>query len=221
MTGRAFHPEPLDGPPRSGALVVLNGASRTEVERASRLVRRLVAEPTCIAVDGGYRSCREAGLRPDLVVGDGDSIGRPPRIRTRTVRYPGDKDFSDFAGALTEARALGSALVVVAGLLGGRFDHEWANVLEAGRHAPGFAAILAAPGRGRLAITARGLRVRTVAGRTLSLFALGDDVRVTLRGTCWELDRERLEPGSHGLSNETRDRAELVVHRGTAMLVLP
>ncbi len=109
------------------ALLVLEGAGRVELSRASALAGVLSDRCVLVAVDGGLRTCRAAGRRPDLFVGDGDSSGRVP-AGIPTVLYPRDKSFSDFSGALREAAKRGATLVVVAGLLGGRIDHEWANL---------------------------------------------------------------------------------------------
>jgi hypothetical protein len=53
------------------------------------------------------------------------------------------------------------------------------------------------------------------------VFSLVAASTVTLRGCRWKLERQRLHPGSHGLSNLTGTRLELIVHRGTVALVLP
>jgi thiamine pyrophosphokinase len=158
--------------------------------------------------------------RPDLFVGDLDSARLPPRGIASQI-YPTAKDFSDFAGALAEARRLGADIPVIAGLLGGRLDHEWANLLEAGTAARGFAGLLAPSSRGLVVVTAWGVRARTAPRRQLSVFALGRGARVSLRGTSWTLLKRRLAPGSLGLSNVTGDALALDVHEGVAALVFP
>jgi len=112
-------------------------------------------------------------------------------------------------------------VAVIAGLLGGRLDHEWANLLEAQRAARDFAGILAPSPRGLVVVTAAGVRARTVPGRLVSLFALGRGTRVTLRGTDYTLTKRRLQPGSLGLSNLTGQTLALDVHEGVAVLVFP
>jgi thiamine pyrophosphokinase len=135
--------------------------------------------------------------------------------------YPTAKDFSDFSGALREARAFGAGIVVIAGLLGGRLDHEWANVLEAAASARKFAGFLAPSSRGLVVVTAGGVRARTAPGRPISVFALGGSARVSLRGAAWALDRRKLPLGSLGLSNVTGATLALDVHQGVAALVFP
>ena len=130
-----------------------------------------------------------------------------------------EKDFSDLAGALAELRRRRVQVVALAGLLGGRLDHEWANLLECGSAARSFAGLLAPTDRGTVVITRHGCRMVTVRGRTCSLFALEAGATVTLRGTRWELERRRLRPGSHGLSNVSGTELDLTVHQGVVALV--
>jgi len=112
-------------------------------------------------------------------------------------------------------------VAVIAGLIGGRLDHEWANLLEAQKNAPGFAGLLAPSARGLIVVTAAGLRARTVPGRLVSLFALGRGARVSLRGTEYPLTKRRLAAGSLGLSNVTGKTLALDVHEGAVVLVFP
>ncbi|MDX1388187.1 MAG: hypothetical protein R3344_03305, partial [Acidobacteriota bacterium] len=107
------------------------------------------------------------------------------------------------------------------GLLGGRLDHEWANVLEIGAHARRFAGILAPTRRGTIVVTARGCRATTVPDRVVSIFALGGGATVTLSGTRWKLEGERIRPGSRGLSNLTGKTLSLTVHSGSVAVVFP
>jgi len=203
-----------------GAVLALAGATREELRRATALAAFFSDACILVAVDGGLRTCRAARRRPDLYVGDADSAKVVPRGMTSVV-FPKDKNFSDLSGALTEVRRRRAQMVVVAGLLGGRLDHEWANLQEIGAHASDFAAVLAPTARGTVLVTARGCRAATVRRRTVSLLPLGGGAVATLRGTKWVLSKRRLLPGSHGLSNVTGTRLTLKVHRGVVALLFP
>ena len=201
-----------------GAVAALEGATTAELRRASALAAEMADRCLLVAVDGGVKTCFAARRRPDLFVGDGDSTRRVPE-GIPAVRYPTDKDFSDLAGALGELTERNVQLVTVAGLLGGRLDHEWANLLEFGSWAKHFAGIVAPTSRGTVVITSRGCKAVTVPNRTVSLFALNRTSTVTLTGPQWELQRRRLKPGSHGLSNQSGHELDLEVHSGTVALI--
>jgi len=201
------------------AVLVLQGSKPSLVARASALTAMMADRCILVAVDGGMKTCRAARRRPDLFVGDGDSQRRIP-TDVPTVVYPREKDFSDLAGALREVRKRKVQVVAVAGLLGGRLDHEWANLLELGRHSREFAGILAPTDRGTVIVTSHGCIAATVRERPFSLFSLSASSMVSLTGAKWDLERRRLRPGSQGLSNVTGTEIDLTVHSGTVALVL-
>lgn len=202
------------------AVLVLEGAKQADLRRASSLCAMMADRCMLVAVDGGLKTCRLARRKPDLFVGDGDSLKRKPPTDIPSVLFPRDKDYSDFSGALAAMREKKVQIVVVAGLTGGRIDHEWANLMEVGACSRSFAGIVAATDRGTVIVTRHGYRAATVRGRTCSLFALNGTSSVTLVGTEWELHRRQLRPGSHGLSNVTGTELDLTVHKGVAALVL-
>jgi thiamine pyrophosphokinase len=202
------------------AVLALEGAAAAELKAACALAARFDPRAPLVAVDGGIATCRALRRRPDLFVGDLDSARHHPRDVPSRI-YPVAKDFSDFSGALSETMKLGVEIPVIAGLLGGRLDHEWANWLEAGAAAAGFLGLLAPSSRGLVVVTASGLRARTAPGRLASVFALGRGAQVSLRGLAWPLVRKRLSPGSLGLSNVTGRALALDVHAGVAAVVFP
>jgi thiamine pyrophosphokinase len=203
-----------------GAVLALTGAGRSDLKNACALAGTLTDQCILVAVDGGLDACLAGRRHPDLYVGDQDSTSSLPE-ELPAVLYETDKDFSDLAGALDEMRERRIRVVAVAGLLGGRLDHEWANLFELRNWSRHFDAILAPSERGTVIVTSRGCRVLTVRNRLFSLFSLSPTSTVTLLGSAYELQRRRIRPGSHGLSNRTGTELDLTVHSGTVALVLP
>jgi thiamine pyrophosphokinase len=205
---------------RRTAVLVLEGAGRGDLERSLALAASFDKKPILIAVDGGVSTLEALRLTPDLFVGDIDSAREAPRGVDACV-YPAAKDFSDLSGALRESRKRAAEVVVIAGFLGGRLDHEWANLLEAAAHARAFDGILAPSKRGLVAVTSQGLRVETRPRRPVSVFAMGRSARISLRGASWVLSRKQLPSGSLGLSNVTGKTLALDVHQGVVAVVFP
>ena len=80
-----------------------------------------------IAADAGYTACRAAGIVPDLLVGDFDSMDEPdfPNI----LRSPVEKDDTDTSLALKHGLSLGYRTFHIYGGTGGeRLDHTLANL---------------------------------------------------------------------------------------------
>jgi thiamine pyrophosphokinase len=78
-----------------------------------------------IAADGGY--AHMGGIKPDLVVGDFDSLGYVPDDEL-VVRHPAEKDDTDTMLAARIGIERGYRAFVLLGGVGGRLDHTLANI---------------------------------------------------------------------------------------------
>ncbi len=185
-----------------------------------------------IAADSGLDVMLEAGLWPDLVVGDYDSLadraaldelkGRGIPVET----YPCEKDFSDAESALRAAVRIGSSEIDFLGGCGGRLDHFLANVLdlriplEAGIPAR----LIDEKNEIFLADRPFTLRKEETAGRYVSLLPLDGPVEgVVLRGFRYAADGAILTSAhaSLGISNEiAAETAEVTFTAGTLIVVL-
>lgn len=88
----------------------------------------------CLCADAGADLCRAAGVLPDALIGDMDSLSPETRAwldeaGVPEVVYPAEKDDSDTALAVQQLFADGAEELIVIGALGGRMDHELANMM--------------------------------------------------------------------------------------------
>ena len=209
------------GPRR--ALVVADGDVRL---RPSDSDGRLV-----IAADGGLLKAKAAGVRPDVVVGDFDSVpaGAVESAEAdgmQMLRYPTSKDESDTELAVREAISRGATDVEIAGALGGqRIDHTLANLLLlASPDLDASLAIVDGPVTVRV-IGQRGaerLEIDGGPGDLVSLLPLSEQVvGVTTGGLAYPLSGATLRQGpTLGLSNElVGTRARVAVERGRLAIV--
>jgi thiamine pyrophosphokinase len=121
------------------SIIVADGDIRpgTVVERVLAAVRDAPEQDAwlVVAADGGALKAIALGLRPDVVVGDGDSLptDRATELRAAGIEvivHPTEKDESDTELAVTEALARGATSIVVIGAFGGqRIEHTMANLL--------------------------------------------------------------------------------------------
>lgn len=93
-----------------------------------RILRRLSTEADLIiAADSGFDSAVKAGLDPDLVVGDFDSLENRAALAAlppgKILSFPKDKDDTDTEIALSAAASRGADYIMIAGGGGGRLDH--------------------------------------------------------------------------------------------------
>lgn len=171
-----------------------------------------------VAADGGARPVLAAGHLPDAVIGDFDSLTSrdlaclPPDRLHRIV----EQDSTDFDKAL---RSITAPVVLAAGFLGGRLDHQLA-VLNA-LVAPGRSACLLL-GEGEVVFHLdRAVDLPLAAGETVSLFPMAQ-VRARSEGLEWPLDGLDLSPwGRVGTSNRATGPVRLVPEGPGLLCIVP
>ena len=183
-----------------------------------------------VAVDGGGGLCLDAGVMPDVVVGDFDSLSRSDLDRIRASgaairQFPAEKDASDLELAVEEARLRGATSITVTAASTGRLDHTLA-ALGVLASAAELVPRLAEPGMDTWVLSpgGRATMILSGAGATISLLAFGGPAVVSTKGVIWELDSAELSPGSSlGLSNRigSAGRARISVSQGVALLFAP
>lgn len=192
-------------------------------------LRALPPHVALIAADGGTAHARRLGLRPDLVVGDLDSLPAGEletlaRDGVRVERHPVDKDQTDLELALAAALALEPERIVVVGSAEGRFDHTIGQLLILGSSNLAGVEVDAYLGEASLHVV-RGRRTLDGSpGELVSLFALhGDAHGVTTRGLRYALNGATLLAGvGLGVSNVVEDeQVQIAVEDGVLMVVRP
>jgi len=112
--------------PKTVALVA-NGVIHN-FEATAKLVR---AYDYIIAVDGGLHHCDRMGIRPDLIIGDMDSVSSEVLEQysdVPTKRFPREKDETDMELALQTVVLPESEKITIFGALEKRTDHALYNL---------------------------------------------------------------------------------------------
>jgi len=81
-----------------------------------------------ICADGGYNHAERFGIKPDLLIGDFDSISVTSESETEKITYPAEKDDTDTGICLQTAIDKGFTDILIIGGLGGRLDHTISNI---------------------------------------------------------------------------------------------
>lgn len=204
--------------------IAVVGASDFNAQEFARMDAQSAFDQV-IAVDGGFASLEAIGRKPDLVLGDFDSLGYVP-THIRTVRFPTHKDKSDMELALERAKSQRADEVFAFGALGRRLDHTLANLQLFARFSEAGLRVRAI-GERELVAFVSGPDVFEAPAResgTVSVFAMNDACEgVFERGLVWELDDVTLtNRTSLGLSNELQGEAVLIgVESGTLAIFYP
>jgi len=80
-----------------------------------------------IAADGGLRNCEKFGIKPDIILGDFDSLGYVPDGKN-VKQLPVEKDVTDMYKAALTGVEHGYKVIALFGGVGGRPDHTFANI---------------------------------------------------------------------------------------------
>lgn len=193
------------------------------------LLQKLAAEnETVIAVDGGYRHCLAAGIRPALLLGDMDSLA--PELLQRAEadgvpaeRIPCEKDDTDTLYALRRLMGEGARQVDITCALGGRLDHLVANLqslLFAARE--GVRCRLLADDSAAEALLPGSYRIRRGQFCFFSLFSLSEQCEgVCIRRAKYPLTGYRMENSFPiGVSNAFLEEAAEVSFTSGALLLI-
>ncbi len=178
-----------------------------------------------IAVDGGFASLEAIGRKPDMALGDFDSLGYVPK-GLRVAQFSSHKDKSDMELALDRARSMRYDEVYVYGGLGRRLDHTLANLqLFALFSEKGLFVTAVDEDTSVVFITGPDtFEMPAVEAGTVSVFSMNDRAEgVFERGLAYELDDAVLtNRTSLGLSNELIGEAVMIgVEKGTIAIFLP
>lgn len=175
-----------------------------------------------LCADGGYAAAVQHGLRPDLVIGDFDTMPVQQVDGVPVVQLPVMKDDTDLAVCMDEGRRRGYRSFVLAGCLGGRMDHTLATLQCMADSAVRGECCWAVDETNRVTILAPGeYTLPRLDGRLLSLLAFSDQVTdVVLTGTQWPLDGAALTQRKPlGISNIIiEDQARLSFSSGLLMV---
>ncbi len=175
-----------------------------------------------IAVDGGLKRLRQAGIVPDLIAGDFDSLGFKPETG-KLLCLPVEKDVTDSYAAAMSAADEGFERIIIFGGTGGRTEHTFANVqLLAALAKRGVKGFLADDGRTMFVSDGGTTKIAARKSGYVSVFSLDTKCEgVTLKGLKYPLSGYTLtNEFPIGVSNEfIGQTAEIIVEKGVYLVV--
>ena len=187
----------------------------------SRLLTPIEKDDLLIAADGGLRHFDTVGRKPDVILGDFDSLGYVPE---GAQVHPVEKDDTDLMLAVRHGLAAGCRQFYLYGALDGdRLDHTIANFQTlAFLQSHGARGYLI--GKQYIATVIQNETIRFPAGCSgiLSVFCMGRDARgVCIRGLKYEVESATLTSDFPlGVSNHfVGTEAQITVENGQLLLL--
>lgn len=178
-----------------------------------------------IAADGGYRYAESLGIKPNVVIGDFDSLGETPDFPD-VIKLKPEKDRTDIAEAVELGIEMGYRLFRIYGGTGGsRTDHTIANFqLLTYLSSRGMKGFLYGENEIFTAITDGKITFPPSMSGYISVFAHSNSCEgVTLKGLKYPLENYTLSNNiALGVSNEfTGVESSVSVKKGTLLIAYP
>jgi thiamine pyrophosphokinase len=208
------------------AIIVANGL----VVKPPDLQNYITSSSIIIAADGGIRNCISLGIRPNIIIGDLDSIedrkiGEYRDAGVQIIQYPTHKDKTDLELALHLSKEIGVNEVILLGGLGARWDMTIANMLLIAHPKYKEMNIHVMDGNQELIIMRSGTHsiVHGQPGDVISLIPIAGDVTgIVTSGLEYPLNGETLQFGTaRGVSNVfTQEQAQIFITQGVLLCVI-
>lgn len=177
-------------------------------------------EEYIIAVDGGIKSIKEAGLIANLAIGDFDScdICSYEGCYLNKITFEKRKDYSDLELSLKECEKISSDKVIIYNATGIRLDHFYANILLLEKYSHLNVEMI--DENNLIKIINKNTKFCCDEYKYISFFALEEDVVISLKGFSYELDNYKLEINDVlCLSNEIIDEGIITLNDKKVLVI--
>lgn len=180
-----------------------------------------------VAVDGGFSFFKKASLKPDIIIGDMDSVTGLPRLSAKTivVGFPSRKDKTDSQLAVEYCIGQGARSIVLVQPSVGQSDHYVGNILL-----PTLSGVSGwAKKGGQFKIVSRSAEIHFVSdgtvtltgvqGNTVSVIPLSRQIVLSCDGTDFDTEKARISRGqTRGLRNRVTARRAVFAIKGEALV---
>ena len=181
-----------------------------------------------ISADSGAYHCRMLGIKPDVMVGDFDSIdgcafNALKDTGTEVIRYPAEKDMTDSELAVEIAVSKGCSRVILLGATGSRLDHSVSNIFLLKKLLDSNIEGIIANEKNEVRLIRDNITLKREDGVFVTLLPIsGDAAGVTTRGLYYPLENAVLAVGSsRGVSNQfSEDEAYVEVKNGLLLVII-
>lgn len=172
-----------------------------------------------ICADSGYDRAMGYGIKPDIIIGDMDSIKGDYSSKNIEI-YPAKKDFTDSELAIKHAISKGYTEILMFGMIGTRMDHTFSNLSLLFGYKDSNITII--DEHNIIYLVSGEITINASCGDIVSILPFsGDLIGVTAYGLEYPLLNSTIKFGtSLGVSNKmTEDACHIEIKEGTALVI--
>jgi thiamine pyrophosphokinase len=206
-------------------VLIVTGGERPE---KTLLKKKAASSSMVVAADRGAEYCLKAGILPDMVVGDMDSL--PIGIQDELIlnkieirKFDCRKDMTDTQIAVDMAIEKGADEIEIVSGIGSRFDHSLANVYLLYRALSQGVKAKIISGIHEIFLIEKKFVIINETGSLISFLPLGYSASgITLKGFEYEIDNTDMDMSFPiGISNVVgKDSAEVIVSEGILIAII-
>ncbi len=180
-------------------IIVANG----EKPSVTQCIELIHSAETIVCCDGAIRHLEELGIRPTVIVGDGDSLTAEQRNRySSIIDADPSTDYNDLTKAFRYCEAHGLDDITILGGTGLREDHTLANLGLLLRYAGRFR-VRMVTNYGIFSAISGTTTFASRAGEQVSIFSFTPTARLTFHGLRYPVAQRTFAELWEGASNES------------------
>ncbi len=175
-----------------------------------------------ICADSGFDSASEFGIKPNLMLGDMDSV-KSDISNIDAQLFPVRKDFTDTELALNAALDMKPQEIIILGATGSRLDHSIANVLLLKKAYEAGVSACVCDAHNKIYFYKDEFHLTDCVGKTVSLIPVTSEISgLVTKGLDYPLENETISFGeTRGVSNVvTHNQAYYKSESGEGILVI-
>ncbi|MDO5724767.1 MAG: thiamine diphosphokinase [Tissierellia bacterium] len=176
-----------------------------------------------ICADSGYDSIANLNIKPDILLGDFDSIKNKEQLNSNlnVLKYPTKKDFIDTELAIEHAIEKGFKNIKILGGYGSRADHSLINILMLKRYSDAGIKIYLVNNNNKITYCDKNLEIKEEDYDYISIIPYSENVKVSTYNLEYELKEGIIPFGtSLGISNKIKSHpAKIDLVDGQAFII--
>lgn len=174
-----------------------------------------------VCCDGAVKNLEGTGIEPDAIVGDMDTLDSQSMIRYSSIIHKDpEQESNDLTKAFNYSLSLGPCCISITGATGRREDHTIGNIsLLAEYVKKSKVPVTMYTDWGSFTAYTKSCTLNLPAGSRISLFGVGDDLRIESKGLKYPLKEVIFDNWWKGTLNETlSEKVELDISGGTVIV---
>lgn len=203
-------------------IIISSGDLDIEILKKVKLISDII-----ICADGGTNHLYKAGILPDMIVGDLDSIDQQvldyyKNKQISIYKFPKDKDKTDTEIAIDYALDKGVSEIIFLGVTGSRLDHTIGNIMLLYRLLKQNIKAKIIDAHNEIYVIDDKLELEKEESTYVSIIPMFGDIKeVTLKGFKYETDKmEFKSEHTLGISNEIeKEKGQININGGTCLVV--